>query len=208
MKILLSLLLIGSLVSVRGDGAADPVPSAGSSAPSVETIVCVRHGEKPQEGLGQLNCRGLNRALALPKVLLAKFGPPESVFAPNPTEKSEKGRYNYIRPLMTIEPTAVRCGLPVNTQFGSSEIKGLESELEKPEYQKSTVFVAWEHTLLDTFVKNVVKAHGGDPAQVPSWPGKDFDTIFVVKITHAGDHETVAFAVDHEGLNDLSDACP
>jgi hypothetical protein len=32
---------------------------------AAETIVFVRHGEKPQDGFGQLNCQGLNRALAL-----------------------------------------------------------------------------------------------------------------------------------------------
>ncbi len=33
-----------------------------------ETLVFVRHGEKPAQGYGQLNCQGLNRALALPAV--------------------------------------------------------------------------------------------------------------------------------------------
>ena len=43
---------------------------------------CVlRHGEKPLLGLGQLTCKGLNRALALPQVLLAKFGKPSFIFA-------------------------------------------------------------------------------------------------------------------------------
>jgi hypothetical protein len=41
---------------------------------TVETIVCVRHGEKPPGSFGQLTCRGLNRSLALPDVLLKKFG--------------------------------------------------------------------------------------------------------------------------------------
>jgi hypothetical protein len=40
----------------------------------VETIVGIRHGEKPLLGLGQLTCKGLNRALALSQVLLEKFG--------------------------------------------------------------------------------------------------------------------------------------
>jgi hypothetical protein len=196
MKILLSLLLMGCVVSVRGD------------TPNVETIVCVRHGEKPQGGLGQLTCRGLNRALALPKVLLAKFGTPEFVFAPNPTQKSEKDKYYYIRPLMTIEPTAIRCGLPVNTQFGYREIKSLEDEVQKPQYRKATVFIAWEHSLLDKFAKDLVKSNGGDPTQVPGWLGSDFDTIFVIKIIHDGDRATVSFSTDHEGLNDVSDTCP
>jgi hypothetical protein len=196
MRILLSLLLFGWVVSARGDEQ------------TVETIVCVRHGEKPHGGLGQLSCRGLNRALALPKVLLAKYGAPNFVFAPNPTQKSDGNSYYYVRPLMTIEPTAIRCGLPVNTEFGFLDIKGLEKELRKPKYRNATVFVAWEHALLDIFVKDLVKADGGDAAQVPSWPSGDFDSIFMVKITHFGDRDTVAFAIDHEGLTNLSDACP
>jgi hypothetical protein len=141
-------------------------------------------------------------------VLLAKYGAPEFVFAPNPTQKVDSNSYYYVRPLMTIEPTAIRCGLPVNTQFGYRDIKGLENELQKPEYHKATIFVAWEHALLDNFVKDMLKTRGGNPAQVPSWPGNDFDTIFLVKITHFGDRETVAFTIDHEELNGLSDTCP
>jgi hypothetical protein len=34
----------------------------------VETIVLLRHGEKPEGGLGQLNCQGLNRALVAPVI--------------------------------------------------------------------------------------------------------------------------------------------
>jgi hypothetical protein len=200
MKLLSILLLMGWAARAHADG------------PDVETIVCVRHGEKPEHGLGQLTCRGLNRALALPKVLLAKFGKPDFVFAPNPAQKSDHDRYYYVRPLMTIEPTAVRCGLPVNTQFGYKDIKGLENELQKTDYRKATVFVAWEHYYLDNFAKEMVKAHGGDPDKppftVPVWQANDFDSIFLIKITHGAAHETVAFTVEHEGLNNLSDDCP
>jgi hypothetical protein len=98
---------------------------------TLETIVCIRHGEKPIGGLGQLNCRGLNRALALPNVLIGKFGTPQFIFAPNLAQKVDDkgGSYYYVRPLITIEPTAIRRGLPVNTEFGFEEIQGLESEL-------------------------------------------------------------------------------
>jgi hypothetical protein len=116
--------------------------------------------------------------------------------------------YFYVRPVATIEPTAIRCGLPVNTQFGFKEIKALESELGKPAYKNATVFIAWEHVLLDDFAKDVVKAHGGDPTQVPPWPHNDFDTIFVIKIIRTEGRESVAFTIDHENLNNLSDTCP
>jgi hypothetical protein len=203
MKTLFAVLLVGFAILVPNNGKGQPSDAA------VETLVCVRHGEKPRGGLGQLTCRGLNRALALPNVLLAKYGAPVFIFAPNPSEKDDGlGHYNYIRPLMTIEPTAIRCGLPVNTEFGYLQIDRLEHELGKPEYRRATVFVAWEHALLDAFVKDFVKAHGGNPAQVPSWAGSDYDSIFVVKVTRSGGHESAAFSIDHEGLNNLSDNCP
>ncbi|HEX3989424.1 MAG TPA: hypothetical protein VHZ30_08320 [Verrucomicrobiae bacterium] len=207
MKLLLCFLFAG-WAAVRAVAQTQPPPSVGDVTQTVETIVCVRHGEKPKGGLGQLNCRGLNRALALPKVLLGKYGKPDFVFAPNPTQKSDTDRYYYVRPLVTIEPTAIRCGLPINTKFGFREISGLEQELQKPEYHKATVFVAWEHALLDVFAKDMVKARGGDPVQVPGWAGTDFDSIFLLKITRNGQRETITFSVDHEGLNNLSDDCP
>jgi len=158
---------------------------------------------------GWATCRGLNRALALPNVLLEKYGKPQFIFAPNPNQKVDtKDGYYYVRPLATIEPTAIRCGLPVNTKFGYREIKGLEKELRKPAYPNATVFIAWEHDLLDDFARKLVKHHGSDPAQVPSWPDGDYDTIFVFKITKDAGWESFAFTIDHEGLNNLSDTCP
>src|SRR5262245_15594831 len=99
------------LVSVVG------VTDAGAQ----QTIVFFRHGEKPASGLGQLTCQGLNRALALPDVLNAKFGTPDFLYAPNPAVKiaDPAGSFFYVRPLATIEPTAIRFGLSVNTNYRS-----------------------------------------------------------------------------------------
>ena len=194
---------VGLLANFQVAAQTNPLP-----APTVETLVCIRHGEKPKGGLGQLSCRGLNRALALPEVLRQKYGPPQFIFAPNPTQKVDGDKYFYVRPLATIEPTAIRCGLPVNTQFGFRAIKGLEKELRQKNYQSATVFIAWEHGLLDEFVKNVVKDNGGDPQQVPAWPADDFDTIFVIQLKQAAGSNSVTFTVDHEHLNGLSDDCP
>ena len=175
---------------------------------SSETIVAIRHAEKPARGLGNLNCRGLNRALALPDVLLSKYGQPQFIFAPNPTERFDGGDFNYIRPLITIEPTAIRCELPVNTEFGYTQIDGLAEELRRSDYQNALIFIAWEHGELDRFAKLMVASYGGDPGQVPFWSERDYDTIFVFKIRHENGREMIAFSVDHEELNSLSDSCP
>jgi hypothetical protein len=68
---------------------------AGAAEGHEETIVLIRHGEKPQGGLGQLNCQGLNRSLALPRVLIAKFGKPAFVFAPNPQQEANENGQRY-----------------------------------------------------------------------------------------------------------------
>jgi hypothetical protein len=210
MKALLIMFCIGLTASLRADGPTYSVSSAGAFKPAVETLVCIRHGEKPLEGLGQLTCQGLNRALALPRVLLAKFGAPQFVFAPNPAQMLYEytNAYCYVRPLATIEPTAIYCGLPVNTLFGFSQISELEAELEQEAYQNATIYIAWEHLMLDTFAQDMVAAHGGDPAQVPFWAPNDFDTIFVIKIARAQGRQSVGFTVDQEGLNNLSEDCP
>jgi len=202
------ILAIGFAPFVQADAPTNAITAPATAGPSVETIVCIRHGEKPAGGLGQLTCRGLNRSLALPDVLLAKFGTPQFVFAPNPAQKVDGDKYYYVRPLATIEPTAIRCGLPVNTQFGYQEIKSLEAELAKPQYQAATVYIAWEHGLLDNFAKNMVEENGGDLKQVPNWPGNEYDMIFVFKITTDNGRKKFSFTVDHEGLNGLSDKCP
>jgi hypothetical protein len=205
-KILFVLLLIELAIPIHIH-AQSSKPAADDQ--TLETIVCIRHGEKPLGGLGQLNCRGLNRALALPDVLLKKFGTPQFIFAPNPMHKVDGiPGYYYVRPLMTIEPTAIRCGLPVNTEFGYDEIKGLEDELTRPRYQNATIFVAWEHGLLDEFAKNMVKDNGDDPREVPIWKGSEYDMIFIFKIIRENGQEKFSFTVDHEGLNGLSDTCP
>ena len=178
---------------------------------NTETIVCIRHGEKPVGGLGQLNCQGLNRALALPDILVKKFGKPNYIFAPNPTQKADtrtNDGYNYIRPLMTIEPTAIKCGLPVDTSYGFKEISALQEELLQAKYKNATIFVAWEHGLLDQFAKQFVQVGGGNPQTIPNWPGTDFDTIFIFKVTRLDSHIYISFTTDHEGLNGLSTEYP
>jgi hypothetical protein len=176
----------------------------------VETVVCIRHGEKPLLGLGQLTCKGLNRALALPKVLLAKFGKPGFIFAPDPNQVAHDlgGEFCYVRPLATIEPAAIEYGLPVNTHFGFSDIMGLQQELTRPIYESATIFVAWEHTYLDDFVRALVKSFGGDVSRIPGWPWNDYDSIFVVRIAHGEGKTTATFSLDAEGLNNLSADCP
>ena len=180
------------------------------SADPVETIVLVRHGEKPANGLGQLDCQGLNRALALPSVIAKAFGRPAAVFAPDPSKQKEDDgvAYDYVRPLATIEPTAIFFGLPINAHFGVDDTDGLRAALEQPVYSNALVVVAWEHTLVKTIAGGLLATHGGDAGRVPKWQGDDFDSIYVVTITGTGSAGRAEFAIKHEGLNGQPTSCP
>jgi broad specificity phosphatase PhoE len=212
MKILLySAAVLALFSSLKLDGA-DPQQS-GSPAPSppeVETIVFLRHGEKPSIEIGQLNCQGLNRALALPRVLTSKFGKPDYIFAPATTRISTIGGTGsaYIRPLATIEPTAIELGMPVNTDFSYLDIHGLQSELTAQKYQNALIFVAWEHRELEKLVKHLVREFHGNPDEVPHWKGKDFESLYVVRITSRDATKSISFTRDREGLSNLSTDCP
>ena len=171
------------------------------------TLVMIRHGEKPEAGLGQLSCQGFNRALALPDVLLARFGRPAALYAPNPgVATTDFGRsYNYIRPLATIEPTAIRLGLPVDTRWGLNDLDPLEQELLGASHDGQVLFVAWEHNLLVQLARNVMTQRGGDAKTVPDWPRENFDSIYVLRVPPAG---VPSFRVEQQGLDGQSKSCP
>lgn len=182
---------------------------ANATAETTETIVMFRHGEKAPGGLGQLTCQGLNRALALPNVLLPRYGTPDFLFAPNPAEQvSEGGLYSYVRPLGTLEPTAIRVGRPVNTQLGFRQIVELQKLLTQPEYAKSLIFVAWEHGYLRDFARQFLQSYGENPGVVADWPQDDFDTIYVFHLTRGEGNPRLTFHAEQERLNGLPTTCP
>ncbi len=187
------------------------LPTFAATPPeTTETIVIIRHGEKPAAGLGQLSCQGLNRALALPSVLRKAFGTPAAIFAPNPSEqKADNGTlYDYVRPLATIEPTAIAFGLPVHSGIGQARIEDLRRQLNAPAWHDATVLVAWEHTMGADLARALMKQHGGDPNQVPEWKGGDFDSIYTVRIKRGASSTTASFELGHQGLDGQPATCP
>ena len=181
-----------------------------------ETIVMIRHGEKPPaKARGQLDCQGLNRALALPSIL-ARYGKPAAIFAANPSKETSEGnplpfvtKYSYVRPLATIEPYAISLGMPVNAEIAATDIKGLQRELLKPEFANSLVVVAWEHIEARRFAEDMLKSFGQKDI-VPRWLNSDYETIYIFRITTGPDKKrTLNFSVEHEDLGKtLSDRCP
>jgi hypothetical protein len=181
---------------------------ATGSARAEQTIVFMRHGEKPSGGLGQLTCQGFNRALELPTVLVAKFGKPDYLYAPSPAVQvaDSAGNFYYVRPLATIEPTAVKLGMPVRTKYGYTDIATVQAALVTPTKADTTVFVAWEHVYLQKLVQNIMNKYGGG-AVVPAWISGDYDTLFIVRVQYTGSTVTATFQKDTEGLNGQPTSC-
>jgi hypothetical protein len=175
-----------------------------------ETVVFIRHGEKPDTGLGQLTCQGLNRALALPKVVKTMFGKPDVIFAPDPAQAKPDHieSYDYVRPLATIEPTAIWFGLSVNTTLGWSDSKGLAAALEQPTYRNSLVLVAWEHREIVNIARKLLADNGTDPSHVPKWANEDFDSVYVIRINRTSGPASASFERKQEGLDGQSTRCP
>jgi broad specificity phosphatase PhoE len=172
------------------------------------TVVIVRHGEKPPQGLGQLTCQGLNRALALAPVLLSRYGKPAAIYAPNPAQlKKDHGvAYAYVRPLATVEPLAVRAGLPVNLQWGMTDVPDLAEQMLAA--APGTYVVGWEHHWGENLARYLLSRLGGNPLEVPAWQDDDFDSIYVVRIEDGEKGSRHAsFTREQEDLDGLPQEC-
>ncbi|ENA1753373.1 hypothetical protein ABF220_000603 [Yersinia ruckeri] len=177
---------------------------------SEQTLIFIRHAEKSAEGFGQINCQGLNRSLALPSVIKEKFGKPDVIFAPNPTrKKADLGNYYYyLRPLATIEPTAIHFNMPINTRFGQSETEWFIHRLSSEKYANPKILISWAHREIINIARTLMTTFNGDLSQIPHWENDDFDSIYILKITRGDGAPKITFTHDHQGLNELSTSCP
>jgi hypothetical protein len=186
--------------------------SYASESNNEKTVIFIRHGEKPLNvEIGQINCKGLNRSLKLPKVLVQKFGKPNFIFAPNPSDQIEKKqqKFSYNRPLSTIEPTAIQLGLPTNTLFGFTDVKGFSNEILSEKYNNSLIFVSWEHNKLVEIVKYIyTKDKNNKETDIPDWPTIKYDDIYILKIKKENSSYQIKFTQDKQNLDNQSEVCP
>ena len=178
-----------------------------------QTLVFLRHGEKPAGGLGQLNCQGLNRAIDLATLLPEKFGKADYVFAANPTRNVEEGEldnsYSYIRPLMTIGPSAIKLGLPVNINYSANDTSDLADELLDDKYHNSVIYTAWSHGYLPELINKVAgDATGKNMKITEDWESSDYDSLYVLTLTWHNGKASLQSNVYKQGLDNGAETCP
>lgn len=175
------------------------------------TLVVVRHAEKPAAGLGLLTCRGLNRAALLPDYFRQNFPKPDFIFAPDPSVKATEihgdgKRHDYVRPLLTIGPTAVYFQVPIDTQIPFNDPGLLADTLLAKPYLGSTVYVAWEHMNIDLLAKILLRRFDSD-TKVPEWPNSDYDTVFVFRIRGEPGNGSIVLDVDQQEFGKIEERC-
>ena len=206
---MLPLLLAGGAIGLSLESR---ISSAGP-VDGVQTLVFLRHGEKPVGGLGQLNCQGLNRAIDLATLLPEKFGKADYVFAANPTRNVEEGElnnsYSYIRPLMTISPSAIKLGLPVNINFSANDTSDLADELLQDKYHNSVIYTAWSHGYLPELINKVAgEAVGKKQKITEDWESGDYDSLFVLTLTWHNGKASLQSRSYKQGLDNGLQTCP
>ncbi|AJO77874.1 hypothetical protein [Pseudomonas sp. MRSN 12121] len=203
-----ALLLTGALLLSLESSESRAQPVDGT-----QTLVFLRHAEKPAGGLGQLNCQGLNRAIDLASLLPERFGKANYVFAANPTRNVEEGEfdnsYSYIRPLMTISPSAIKLGLPVNIEFSANDTSQLAEELLHDRYHNSTIYTAWSHGYLPDLINKVARKAVGEKRPITDdWASNDFDSLYVLTLTWHNGKATLDSRSYKQGLDNGEESCP
>jgi hypothetical protein len=147
-------------------------------------VVIIRHGEKPDNG-DNLNCQGLNRSMALPKVLYAKFGVASQIYIPtvNAGDQTKSARM-----FQTITPYAAKYNLGINSSY-DTDYKKLAKDVVQ---QRGTVIMVWEHNAIPHIIKAL-----GVKGNIRDWPDSDFDSIWIISYK---DGKAILTA-DKEGLN-------
>jgi len=203
-----ALLVVSAVFLLLESGLSRAQPMDGT-----QTLVFLRHGEKPDGGLGQLNCQGLNRAIDLATLLPEKFGKANYVFAANPTRNVEEGEldnsYSYIRPLMTISPSAIKLGLPVNINFSANDTSDLANELIHDKYHNAVIYTAWSHGYLPELINKVAgDATGKKMTITDDWESSDYDSLYVLTLTWHNGKASLQSHVYKQGLDNGAETCP
>ena len=203
-----ALLVVSAVCLTLESGLSRAQPMDGT-----QTLVFLRHGEKPAGGLGQLNCQGLNRAIDLATLLPDKFGKANYVFAANPTRNVEEGEfdnsYSYIRPLMTISPSAIKLGLPVNINFSANDTSDLADELLHDKYHNAVIYTAWSHGYLPELINKVAgDATGKKMTITDDWESSDYDSLYVLTLTWHNGKASLQSHVYKQGLDNGAETCP
>ncbi|MFI0741850.1 hypothetical protein ACH4PU_27840 [Streptomyces sp. NPDC021100] len=183
-----------AVAACGGGGGAAPAPEATPrAAAGADTVMIIRHAEKPAEDDGDgkppfgvtedgvrnahaLLIRGWQRAGALVPLFAPEGGAPvrpglrrpDAVYAAD-AHGAGKG----LRPAETVAPLAARLGEPVDSSYGQGQEAALAKELAA---RHGATLVSWEHRRIARIVAGLGRVR---PAPPRAWPGDRYDLVWV-----------------------------
>ncbi len=144
------------------------------------TVLIVRHAEKPASGTG-LTPAGEARARAYVRYFepFRESGlniPVDALFAGADSDNS-------VRPRLTLEPLSHASGLPLDTSIGTKDTDALVHRLQAQPHGAHPL-IAWRHgqipALLTSFGASTSDLPGG------KWPDDTYDWVIVLAFDSAG----------------------
>lgn len=130
-------------------------------------VVLIRHGEKLEQG-DNLSCKGMERALKLPKVLAEKFDLPRHTYVPT----LDCGKTtSHSRMFQTVSPFAAKYNLDINTKYREDDLADVAADVRK---KKGTVLMVWRHSNMKTLAARL------GVSNPTNWDDADFDSIWVI----------------------------
>ena len=153
------------------------------SASNTSTVYIIRHGEKTW-ALGCLNAQGQARANSLPSTFSgapsathATFLKPDKLFANHYDDPIDCERCK-----QTLQAISTALGQAIIFSYGHPSWEGgnslAASAIRNASMTVSTVLVAWEHVNIQYLAADL----GVPKAKIPTWPGSDFDTVYVLSM--------------------------
>ena len=131
-------------------------------------VVIIRHGEKPDSGFN-LSCKGYNRSLALPGVIIPLFGVPTYTYVP--IIRIGKST-NSVRMYQTVVPFAVKFGLVINSRHTETDTAGIAVDILK---KRGTILIVWDSKNIPPIARNL-----GLRNKILKWDATDFDSIWII----------------------------
>ena len=161
---------------------------------SSNTVLVVRHAEKPAEGKG-LTAAGDARARAY----VHYFEPfheggynvaVDALFAGADSENS-------IRPRLTLEPLSRTTGLKLNTSINTKDPAALVALL-RTQPHGSHPLIAWRHGQIPA----LLQAFGASPDLIPGakWPDETYDWVIVLTFNPNGKLQSQKLLTEHLAL--------
>ena len=145
------------------------------------TVLIVRHAEKPESG-NSLTPLGFARADKYAEYF-RPFKADSEIITIDALYAGADSKGS-VRPRLTLEPLSWAMGIPLNTQFPTTDPEALATALRTEPHGRH-VLIAWRHSKIPA----LVKALGADPESlIPNsvWPDAVYDWVLLLHFDAQG----------------------